>query len=228
LLDKKAFFTITCGVYIVSSVKGGRPSGQIANSLFQVSSEPPTVAISINKLNLTHEFISESRCFAVSVLSREVPVAFIGRFGFKTGRDFDKFEGVNYRSGLTGAPLVLDHTISLIEAKVINQVDCGTHTIFIGEVVHCEKLNDNPPMTYDYYHLVKGGKAPKTAPSYIKEEELQKTGAGKYECEVCGYTYDPVVGDPENGIEPPAPFVGLPESWTCPVCGAGKESFKPL
>lgn len=47
----------------------------------------------------------------------------------------------------------------------------------------------------------------------------------KYECTICGYVYDPMVGDPDNGIEPETPFEELPEDWVCPLCGVGKEDF---
>jgi rubredoxin len=50
----------------------------------------------------------------------------------------------------------------------------------------------------------------------------------KYECQVCGYIYDPAVGDPDNGVKPGTPFEKLPEGWTCPMCGAGKDQFEPL
>ena len=50
---------------------------------------------------------------------------------------------------------------------------------------------------------------------------------GKYVCDVCGYLYDPAVGDPDNGIAPGTTFENLPGDWVCPVCGAGKDVFKP-
>ena len=47
----------------------------------------------------------------------------------------------------------------------------------------------------------------------------------KYVCDVCGYVYDPEKGDSDNGVKPGTPFSEIPEDWTCPVCGAGKDSF---
>lgn len=223
LKDKRAFFTISYGLYIISSNKDGRYNEQIANSLVQVTSGPATIAISINRQNLTHEYINSSRALSVSVLSQDTPMQFIGQFGFKSGRDTNKFESVKFKAGKTGTPIVLDNATSYFEAKVVDQIDCGTHTIFICEVVDCEKLNDLAPMTYDYYHSIKGGKSPKSAPTYIKEE-LQ--AQGKYECDICGYTYDPQSGDPDNGIGPGTAFESLPEDWVCPTCGAEKNNFK--
>ena len=51
---------------------------------------------------------------------------------------------------------------------------------------------------------------------------------GKYECDVCGYIYDPQQGNIENGIEPSTSFEELPEDWVYPECGVGKESFSEL
>ncbi len=49
----------------------------------------------------------------------------------------------------------------------------------------------------------------------------------KYVCQVCGYVYDPALGDPDGGIAPGTPFDNLPDDWVCPVCGADKSSFEP-
>lgn len=168
-MDKQAFFKLSYGVYIISSTSGGKYSGQIANTVFQVSSEPPTMAVCINRQNLTHEFIAESRSLAVSVLSENVPMTTIGLFGFKSGRNVNKFEKVNCKTGITGAPVVLDFSVAYFELKILQAIDCGTHTLFVGEVIDCGSLGDDPPMTYAYYHQVKGGKSPKAAPTYIKE-----------------------------------------------------------
>lgn len=170
-MNSKALYKIGYGMYIVSSKKGNKINAQIANTVFQITSEPPTVAVSINRNNLTWDYINASGVFGVSVVCQEAPLAFIGKFGFKSGRDTDKFAGVNYKLGQTGAPLVLDNTNSYMEAKVTNRMDMGTHTVFVGELVDADVLNEKPCMTYDYYHLVKRGTTPKTAPSYVDEKK---------------------------------------------------------
>jgi len=170
-MNVKALHKIGYGLYIVTSRKSDRFNGQIANTLFQVTSEPPTVAVSINKKNLTWEFIKESKAFAASVLCQDTPLTFIGRFGFKSGRDINKLDGVNYKTGETGAPIVLDNAVAYLEAMVNQEIDVGTHTIFIGEVVNGEVISDKVCMTYDYYHQIKGGKTPKTAATYIEEKK---------------------------------------------------------
>ena len=227
-MNLKALHSISYGLYVIGSRKGDRLNGQIANTVIQVSSQPPLISVCINKENLTHEYIKSSGAFSVSVLSQDTPLSFIGHFGFKSGRDIDKFEGVNYRIGETQAPIVIDHALAYMEAKVTQEVDAGTHTDFIGQLVGAEVLREGEPMTYAYYHQVKRGTTPKTAPSYIEERREAAPKMAKYECTVCGYIYDPEVGDPDGDIPPGTPFEKLPEDWVCPVCGASKGEFEKL
>lgn len=225
-MDIKTLYQLSYGMYVVASVRGGKFNGQTSNTVFQVTSEPPTVAVSINKQNLTHEFIRHSRVFTASILSEDTPLSFIGKFGFSSGRKGDKFAGVNYKVGKTGAPIVLDNALGYLELKLTGELDAGTHTIFVGELVEAETLKNGVPMTYAYYHKVKRGTAPKTAPTYIKEEKMAE--AAKYKCTVCGYIYDPEKGDPDGGIAPGTPFEEIPDDWVCPVCGATKDKFEKI
>ena len=173
-MNLKALHKIGYGLYVVTSRKGGNFNGQIANTIFQITSEPATIAASINKQNFTHEFIRESSVLAVSMLSKNTPLKFIGHFGFRSGRDIDKFKGISYKVGRTGAPIVLDHAVAYLEVGVIEEVDAGTHTIFIGKLVDAEILTSEEPMTYAYYHEIKRGVTPKAAPTYIRGEEAIK------------------------------------------------------
>jgi flavin reductase (DIM6/NTAB) family NADH-FMN oxidoreductase RutF/rubredoxin len=227
-MNLKALYKLGYGLYIVTSIKGKRLNGQIANTVFQITSEPPTIAVSINKNNLTHEFIKESKVLAVSVLSQDTPLSFIGHFGFKSGRDIDKLSGINYKIGETGAPVVTDNTLAYLEARVDKEVDVGTHTIFIGKLVGAEVIKEGEPMTYAYYHQVKRGTTPKTAPSYIEEKKEAVPKMAKYKCTVCGYIYDPQLGDTDGGIKPGTPFEQIPDDWVCPVCGATKSEFEKV
>ncbi len=224
----EALHKISYGLYVVTSGKKERSNGQIANTVFQATSEPPSISVCINKKNFTHSFIRESGFFAVSVLSKRTPIEFIGRFGFRSGRDMNKLEGVNYKVGKTGVPIVLDNAISYLEAEVIKEFDGGTHSIFIGKLVDAEILSDEKPMTYAYYHEIKGGVTPKTAPTYIKEEIKGGDKMAKYRCTICGYIYDPEKGDPESGVPPGTPFEELPGAWICPICGVTKDQFEKV
>jgi flavin reductase (DIM6/NTAB) family NADH-FMN oxidoreductase RutF/rubredoxin len=231
-MNINALWKLGYGVYVVTSKKNNQLNGQIANTVFQVTSEPPTIAVSINKNNLTHEFIKESKVFAASVLCEETPLTFIGRFGFKSGRDTDKLEGINYRMGETGVPVVLENAVSYLEARVTKEMDVGTHTIFVGEVVNADVISGAACMTYEHYHQIKGGKTPKAAATYVEEEKVAETPKeaipkmANYRCTVCGYIYDPERGDPDGGVKPGTPFEDVSDEWVCPVCGAAKSQFE--
>ena len=234
MLDLESLFNLSYGMCIVSSKKDGRFNGCIVNTVFQIVPEPPMVAASINRQCLTHEYITKSKVFTVSILSQEAPMPFIGRFGFRSGRDIDKFEQVSYKIGQTGVPIVLDNTVGFLEAEVTESIDVVTHTLFIAKIVACETLNrDKAPMTYAYYRDIKQGKTPETAATYIKVKPKVKLKKGvnnmkKYKCLMCGYIYDPAVGDPDNGVKAGTAFENLPDVWVCPECGAGKDEFEPV
>jgi flavin reductase (DIM6/NTAB) family NADH-FMN oxidoreductase RutF/rubredoxin len=227
-MNPKALQKLGYGLYVVCSKKEDKFNGQIANTLFQVCSEPPVIAVAINRQNLTHEFIAQSRVFTGSILSQETPLPFIGNFGFKSGRQFDKFKGVQYKLGETSVPVVLDHTLAYLEARVLNQIEVGTHTVFLGEIVGGDVVKEGDPMTYAYYHQVKRGTTPKSAPSYVEETKKVLSSAIKYKCNVCGYIYDPEKGDPDGGVKGGTLFEKIPESWVCPVCGAAKDMFAKM
>jgi flavin reductase (DIM6/NTAB) family NADH-FMN oxidoreductase RutF/rubredoxin len=227
-LNRKALHQLSYGLYIVCSKKDDHYNGQIANVVFQATSDPATIVICINKQNLTHEFMQTSRVFTVSILEQDTPLKFIGDFGFKHGSDFDKFAGIHYRIGQTGTPVVLDHATAFIDCRIIGILDAGTHTIFLGEVVDAEILKDTEPMTYEYYRSIRGGGTPKTAPTYIQGNFKEETRMQKYKCSVCGYIYDSEKGDPDSGIKPGTPFEQLPDDWVCPVCGAQKSLFEKM
>ncbi|UCD18652.1 MAG: flavin reductase [Candidatus Zixiibacteriota bacterium] len=159
-----------CGLYIVTSRSGDRLNGQIANTVFQVTSQPPRIATSLSKSNLTHEYIAESGVFTVCVMAEEAPFAFIGPFGFRSGRVINKLEGISYVIGINGCPVITDHVVASIEARVTDSVDVGTHTLFIGDVVSARLLHDARPMTYAFYQQNLKGKTPVDSPTYIPEE----------------------------------------------------------
>jgi flavin reductase (DIM6/NTAB) family NADH-FMN oxidoreductase RutF/rubredoxin len=231
-LDRRALYVISYGMYVITSCLEDKLNGQIANTVFQVSSEPPRIAVSINKNNLTHEYISRSGVLGVSVLDEPTPMTFIGLFGFKSGRDVDKLSQVKYKKGVTGCPLVTDNALAVMEGKIVGSADAGTHTIFIVDLVAAEVLREGAPLTYAFYHEEKKGKAPKSAPTYAEppkatEQKEVPKNMKKYTCNVCGYVYDPALGDPDSEIDPGTAFEDLPDDWVCPVCGASKEEFSP-
>ena len=234
MFDLESLFKLSYGMCIVSSKKDDKFNCCIVNTVFQLTPEPPMVAVSVNRECLTHEYITSSKVFTVSILSQEAPMSFIGRFGFRSGRDIDKFEQLNFRPGQTEVPIILDNTVAFLEAEVTQSIEIESHTLFIAKIVACETLDeDTEPMTYAYYRDIKHGRTPKTAATYINIEPKQQTSEGaiimkKYKCLICGYIYDPAVGDPDNGVEAGTAFENLPDDWVCPECGAAKDEFEPL
>lgn len=228
MIDNKAFYKLSYGLYVVSSVSEGKKNAQIANTVFQITSDPPIVAVSINKKNLTHEYIQKSKLIGISVLSVETPMKFIGGFGFKSGRDTDKFKGISYKTGENGVPIVLNNAATYFELKVEKEVDVVTHTIFIGRVLNAEVLKDMEQMSYQYYQDIKLGKVQRTTSDTMDntEKTVEFTSDElKYQCSVCGYIYDPSFGDSNSGILSGTPFEDIPDNWVCPVCGVPKEKF---
>lgn len=166
-MNKSALYNLSYGVYVVTTWNDGRPTGCTANSAMQITSSPATVAVSINHDNYTNECIKNNGVFAVNILGENCDPMIIGNFGFKSGRDDDKFEG-NYPLIKSMLPIV-PQASAYITCKVIDKMETATHTVFLGEVTDANILNSDTPMTYAYYHNVIKGKAPKNAPTYQGE-----------------------------------------------------------
>lgn len=236
-MNQEALFKITYGLYIVSSKGSQQMTGHISNTVFQVTANPVRFAVASNKENLTTEFIRKSGSFSVSILQQDVDLDFLGPWGFKSGRDIDKFVSINYKLGKTGTPIVLEKCVAYFECKLIETIDTGTHLLFIGEVIDMDVIiHDSPPLTYEYYRRVIKGISPKNAPTYIAdhsekhkpEKKPENSTKQLYQCTVCGLIYDPEEGDPDSGIAPGTAFEEIPNNWTCPVCGVTKDDFKPI
>ncbi len=230
-MNPETFFKITYGLYVVSSKYGDKLSGFVSNTVFQVTAEPAQLAIVCSKNNFTTNLISQSNAAGISLLQRETTQEIIGTFGYKSGKDFNKFENFKYKIGKTGVPILLDDTIAYFESEIVQKYDVGTHVIFIGKIIDGDILNDTlEPLTYSYYRDVKKGKAPKNSPTYIDPEKLLKKSASvkfdTYKCDSCGYLYDPNEGDPSNDIPAGTDFNDLPDDWHCPICGVDKSFFR--
>jgi len=240
----KAFHKLSYGLYLIASEHQGKKAGYIANTTFQVTSEPPQLAISCHKNNYSTQIILDSGSFSVSVLKKEVNMKIIGDFGFMSSTDISKFSGINYIKGQSGAPIVMDSSVAWFDCKVVKSIDLGTHYLIIGEVIDSDEVSDDEPLTYQYYREKYKMYSPKNSPTYIEKSKLddevqsiiveERDGetdvtlfdGKKYICAICGFVYDPEEGDPTIGIAPGTPFEELPESYRCPICNAGKEYFK--
>lgn len=234
-MNIEAFFKVSYGLYIIGAAYEGKRAGYVANTAFQVTAEPARFAISCSKDNYSIDIIRKSRAFSMSVIEKYDNTEIIGLFGYKSSLNVDKFQDTKYFTGETGSPIVTEKCIAWFECEVEQEVVLDTHVIFIGRLVANDLIETNrEPLTYEYYRDVKKGMAPKNAPTYIKKEVVAepvetdtptKAVGDKYDCDLCGYEYDPVEGDPDNGIPPGTPFEDLPDDWTCPICGAEKEDF---
>lgn len=175
----ETLFKVTYGMYIVSSRKGEKYNGLVINTANQVTSSPPCITVFISKENLTHDYILDSKVFSISILRKDTPMKFIGKWGFRSGRDIDKFQETDFKIGGTGAPIVLDHAVGYMDLKLLDHFSVATHTIFIGEVVESEIIEDVEPLTYSYYRDIKGGRSSKNAPTY--DGWADKISSGKKE-----------------------------------------------
>ena len=207
-MDSIAFRKLSYGLYIVTSAFEGKDAGCVVNTLSQVTSSPAKVSVAINKNNFTEKIIEKSGIFTAVVLSQETSMDTIGIFGFQSSENNNKFESVSFEIDENKIKYPTDKICAKFSCKVLNQVDLGTHVMFIGEVIDAEVISNEEPMTYSYYHQVKNGTTPKNAPSY--QEEAKKTG---YRCTVCGYIYE---GEP------------LPDDFICPICKQPASKFVKL
>lgn len=219
MINFEALFKVSYGLYLVCSGDKTYGNGLISNTVFQVTAEPAKFATCVNKNNHSCDIISKSSAFSVSILSQSTDYELISLFGYKSGKDINKLNGLNIKYSETGVPIVLDGAIAWLEFKVVDQVDLGTHIMFIGELINSELIDESlEPLTYSYYRKVMKGLAPKNAPTYIDKSKLpakeEKPTKQTYKCTVCGYEYD----DDTD-------FDSLPDDWKCPVCGAEKEDF---
>jgi len=220
-INIEAFFKISYGLYVVSSGSNNKMNGFISNAVFQVTAEPAQFAVCSNKDNFTTELINENKSLSISILKKETDSKLIGSFGYRCGRDINKFADVKFMTGVTGVPILLEDTIAWFECRVTQTIDVGTHLIFIAEIIQNDLIDSSgEPLTYAYYRDVKKGKAPKNAPTYINQERIQaqKSNAKKYRCLACGYIYD----DQTEGTA----FADLSDDWRCPVCNVGKNNFE--
>jgi flavin reductase (DIM6/NTAB) family NADH-FMN oxidoreductase RutF/rubredoxin len=234
-MDIQSFFKITYGLFIVSSHDGEKMNGHISNTVFQVTADPARFTVATSKDNLTTDLIRKSKVFSVSILQQDVDLEFLGPWGFQSGREVNKFENANYKIGKSGAPIVLDKSVAYIDCVVDQEIDTGTHILFIGKAIDAEVLDpQSPPLTYTYYRDVIKGLSPKNAPTYTDKSKLaeleieDEIELKKFQCIVCGYIFDPAEGDKAKGIPAGTSFDDLPDDWTCPICGVGKEEFKEL
>ena len=209
-MDMKAFYSLSCGLYLVSALHRENAYGCVVNTVTQVTAEPAKLMVAINKENATTAAVLESGRFEAAVLCETAPMELIGTFGFKTSREVDKFAPFQTAQDAHGVPYVTQDTAARFGCKVVDTLDAGTHMLIIGLVEEAETLSSDAPMTYAYYHRVKNGLTPPKASSYQPRQEKQPGG---WRCKVCGYIYE---GET------------LPADYKCPICGQPASVFEKM
>lgn len=199
-IDNTAMFRLSYGLFVLTAKDGEKDNGCIINTVQMVTETPKRISLTVNKANLTHDMIKKTGLFNVSILSTDAPFKTFERFGFASGRDTDKFEGLEKERASNGVVLYKDDITAYISGKVVNEIDLGTHTLFIADVTEAAMLSAVPSMTYQYYFdHVKPKPSPKADDKTV------------YVCSICGYEYE--------GEE-------VPEDFICPWCKHGKEAFE--
>lgn len=200
-MDNRVLFNIGYGLYVLTANEGEKDNGCIINTVMQVTSDPLQIAIAVNKKNYTNEMIQRTKKFNVSILTESAKFEVFEHFGFHSGRDTDKFaDFVDTKRSPNGVLYITQNTNSYMSAYVKQEIDLGTHTLFIAQLVEAETLSEEPTVTYTYYQ------------NNIKPKP-QKTEKKGWRCKICGYIYEG-----EN----------LPPDFICPWCKHGAVDFERI
>lgn len=169
-MDATALYKFQSGLYVVSATDGEDTGACIINTGLQLTSDPLQVEVVVNKQNHTESVIAKAGHFALTVVTETANMFYIGRFGFRTSLDYDKFDGIACEKTVLGDPYTPENAACVLACEVVNTLDVGTHTIFVGKVVDAQNISNDAPMTYAYYHSVLKGKTPPKASSFIAED----------------------------------------------------------
>ena len=201
-MDKKALFKIGYGLYVLTTNADGFDNGCIINSVMQAADNPVKLVFSVNKQNKTHDMIVKTGNFAVSCLTESTPFEMFEWFGFRSGRDENKFvtEAAYTRCG-NGVLRLNTFCNAYFAGKVTEMVDMGSHTLFIADISEAEVLNDENSVTYAYYHA-----------NIKPKPQANADGGEKWVCKICGYVHE-------------GP---LPEDFICPLCKHPASDFEKL
>ena len=200
-MDSNALFKVGYGLYVLTVNEGGKDNGCIINTVMQVTSEPPQIAITVNKQNYTCEMVQRTKKFNISILSEKSGFEIFKRFGYQSGKDVNKFADFEeVKRSPNGVFYITQNTNTYLSAYVKQEIDLGTHVLFIAQLVAAEILSDEPTVTYDYYQ--KNIKP--------KPQETVKHG---WRCKICGFVYEG-----EN----------LPDEYICPICKHGAADFERI
>ncbi len=199
-IDLTALFSISYGLYVVTSNDGTKDNGLIVNTVTQVTNTPNRIAVTIDKKNYSHDIIKNTGKLNVNCLSVDAPFDIFETFGFKSGRDTDKFRDIKPLYSQNGLAYLPQYINSYISLEVESYVDVDTHGMFICTVTEAGVVSDKDSMTYTYYH------------KNVKPKPQTEAKKG-FVCKICGYVYE---GET------------LPEDFVCPLCKHGASDFEPI
>ena len=195
-----ALYRIGYGLYVVTSNDGKRDNGLIVNTVTQVSDNPNRIAVNINKANYSHHVIKQTGIMNVNCLSVDAPFRVFERFGFQSGRNADKFEGIETAKSDNGLAILPEYINAVMSLKVEDYVDLGSHGMFICSVTEARVMSDRDTMTYTYYQ------------NNVKPKP-ETDGKKGWVCKICGFIYE---GDE------------LPDDYICPLCKHGAADFEKI
>ena len=147
-----ALFKIGYGLYVVTCREGEKDNGLIVNTVSQLTDNPVQVAVTVNKSNYSHGMIERTGKLNVNCLSVEAPFKVFEAFGFRSGRDVDKFADCNPNRSENGLVVLPRYINAWLSLEVERYVDLGTHGMFICRVTEEKVVADTESMTYAYYH----------------------------------------------------------------------------
>lgn len=133
-------------VFVLTAAAGGRRNGQIVSWVMPASIVPqvPRLLVGVGRMTYTRELIATSRKFALNLLGED-QWPWVPHFGFRSGRDVDKFATVPFEHGVTGSPL-LPGVVGYFECQVRADLDAGAHLFYLADVLEGKLLSDREPL----------------------------------------------------------------------------------
>lgn len=166
-----ALYKLTYGLYILSVGDGEKLNGCVINTATQVTATPACIAVAVSKSNYTCDMINKKKSFTICPLLQEVSNNLVANFGFTSGETKNKYEKQSYKLDSLGNPYITEGTACYLTCKLTQQLDLGSHIMFIGELIESEIFSEEQVLTYEYYQKNKKGKTSKNAPSYHAPDE---------------------------------------------------------
>ena len=199
-IDLNTMTKLTYGLFVLTAQESDKDNGCIIDTVIQVGDSPIRITCGVRKINLTHDMIHRTGEFNLSILTEGTPFRIFEHFGLQSGKNLDKFsEAGNESRTSNGIRYLPQHTNGVISAKVVGSHDCGSHTLFIADVVQAFSVSDEQSVSYHYYT------------EHIKPKPAITPGSKPgFMCRICGYVHESDT---------------LPADIICPLCNHGAADF---